>query len=46
MSNLQKQAMKEFYFRPKQIWSLLTNIRSMHDVMLYYYGARSVLFKE
>lgn len=46
MSNLQKQAMKEFYLRPKQIFSLLANTRSWNDIMLYYYGARSVLFKD
>ena len=46
LAALQKQAMKEFYFRPKQIYSLLRNITSFNDIKLFYYGARSVLFKD
>lgn len=45
MARLQKQAMREFYMRPRQILSLLKNITSWNDIKMYYYGAKSVLLK-
>ena len=46
LSRLQKQAMKEFYFRPRQIANLLKNINSWNDIKMYYYGALSVILKD
>ncbi len=45
LARLQKQAMKEFYMRPRQIFNLIKNITSFNDIKMYYYGAKSVLFK-
>jgi radical SAM superfamily enzyme YgiQ (UPF0313 family) len=45
LAQLQKTAMRQFYMRPRQIVSLLKNITSFKDVKMYYYGAKSVLFK-
>lgn len=45
MAKLQKQAMREFYMRPRQIFNLLKNITSWNDIKMYYYGAKSVLLK-
>ncbi|MBN1552168.1 cobalamin-dependent protein [bacterium] len=45
LAQLQKRAMREFYMRPKQIWNLIRNITSFNDIKMYYYGARSLLFK-
>ncbi|MBN1296510.1 radical SAM protein [bacterium] len=45
MARLQKQGMREFYMRPRQIMNLLMNITSWKDIKLYYYGAKSVLFR-
>lgn len=45
MAQLQKRAMREFYLRPKQIFSLLRNVTSWNDIKMFYYGAKSVLLK-
>jgi len=45
MARLQKQAMREFYLRPRQILNLLKNVTSWNDIKMFYYGARSVLLK-
>ncbi|MCD4655873.1 B12-binding domain-containing radical SAM protein [bacterium] len=45
MAKLQKQAMREFYLRPRQILNLMRNITSWNDIKMYYYGAKSVLLK-
>ncbi len=45
LASLQKKAMKEFYLRPRQIINLLKNVTSFQDIKMYYYGAKSVLFK-
>ncbi len=45
LKQLQKQAMRDFYLRPRQLWSLIRNITSWKDIKMYYYGARSVLIK-
>ncbi len=45
MSLLQKQAMREFYMRPRQVVNLLKNVTSWKDIKMLYYGARSLLLK-
>jgi len=45
LAKLQKQAMREFYLRPRQILNLMKNITSWNDLKMYYYGAKSVLLK-
>lgn len=45
MSQLQKRAMREFYFRPRQVYHMMKNVKSWKDVKMLYYGARSVLIK-
>ena len=39
----QKRATREFYLRPRQIWDLLRNITSFHDIKLYLGVARELL---
>lgn len=45
MAQLQKQAMREFYMRPRQVLNLLRNVTSWKDIRMLYYGARSLLLK-
>lgn len=45
MAQLQKQAMREFYFRPRQVYNMMRNIKSWKDIKMLYYGAKSVLTK-
>lgn len=45
MARLQKQAMREFYMRPRQVLNLLRNVTSWKDIRMLYYGARSLLLK-
>ena len=39
----QKRATRDFYLRPRQIWDLLRNITSFHDIKLYLGVARELL---
>jgi len=45
LKDLQKQATREFYLRPKQVFHLLKNTRSWKDIKMYYYAARSLFEK-
>ena len=46
LKQLQKRATREFYIRPRQIWDLLRNITSFHDIKLYLGVARELLFSK
>lgn len=43
LKSLQRKAMKEFYFRPKQIWGFAKNIHSLNDIKRYLWGAYGLL---
>ncbi len=46
LKRLQKLATRRFYLRPKQIWNLLRNTRSLADVKMYLYAAQSLFSRK
>jgi radical SAM superfamily enzyme YgiQ (UPF0313 family) len=44
LKTLQRRAMREFYFRPRQVIDMLKNMSSVADIGLYFTVAKSLVF--
>jgi len=44
LKTLQRRAMREFYFRPRQVLDMLKNMSSVADIGLYFTVAKSLVF--